>query len=86
MNWSRLYVVGFLLVFVGLALLFLGSIGSSSSGSFGGVIFVGPIPIAFGSGPGSGTLVLTAVLISLVMVLIFFFSLILSRRRGSPYV
>ncbi len=80
MKASRLYLVGFLLLFVGTAILFLGSAGGSSSTSFGGVVFIGPFPLAFGAGPGSGTLILIGVLISIAMVLILFLSFFLSRR------
>ena len=82
MNSSRLYAVGLLLVFVGFAIAALGSLGSSS-GSVGGVVFIGPFPIVFGSGPGSGLLALTALVIGAVMVVTFSLWVLLGRRaRG----
>jgi uncharacterized membrane protein len=83
MDASRLYLAGFLLVLAGIALLFIGSAGSSSA-SFGAVVFIGPFPIAFGSGPDAGTLILIGVAISIAMVLIFFLSLMLPRMISNP--
>ena len=77
MNPARLYPVGFLLVLVGIVMLAIGSAGSGS-GSLGGVVFIGPVPIVFGSGPGSGLLALIALAIGAVMVVTFF--LFLSGR------
>jgi uncharacterized membrane protein len=79
MNPSRFYALGFLLVIVGMAMVVLGSLGSTS-GSFGGVVFIGPIPIVFGSGPGSGLVALTALIIAAVMVVTFYLSVPLRRR------
>lgn len=79
LNASRLYVVGFLLLFVGLV-VFAVSAGGSSSSSFGGVVFVGPFPIAFGSGPGGATLIIVSVVIAVAMVAVFLLSLLTARR------
>jgi len=79
MNSSRLYVVGFLLVIAGAAMVTFGNLGSGSA-SFGGVVFIGPFPIVFGSGPDSGLVALTALIISAVMVVTFFLFILLRRR------
>uniref|UniRef100_UPI004046A729 TIGR00304 family membrane protein n=1 Tax=Methanolobus sp. WCC4 TaxID=3125784 RepID=UPI004046A729 len=44
---------GFILIFLGFIFVIMGMVSSSFSGSgdFGGVILIGPIPIAFGSSP-----------------------------------
>ena len=63
----KLLTLGFLLIVAGFAVLFLGSTGQGSV-STGGVIFVGPFPIVFGSGPGGGELALLSVVIGGVMV------------------
>ena len=50
---SRLFVMvmlGFLLVFIGVIVLVVASVFSGESGSVGGVVFIGPIPIVFGGG------------------------------------
>jgi uncharacterized membrane protein len=82
MDASRLYVLGFVILFAGVALLFIGD-ASSSSESFGGVVFIGPIPFVFGTGPEAGILTLTAVIIAVAMILMFYLSIILSRRGRS---
>lgn len=54
---EKLIIAGFILIFVGVALIFLGSLMSAlrtpSEGEAkvegGGVIFIGPIPIVFGT-------------------------------------
>lgn len=87
MNASRLYLLGFLIILFGFGLLVIGSATnspSSSSSSFGGVVFIGPFPIVFGSGPGSGTLTLIAVVISAAMILAFLLSFLRYRQRTSP--
>jgi uncharacterized membrane protein len=81
MNVSRLFAAGFLLLLAGVVLLSIGA-ASSSSTSFGAVVFVGPFPIAFGSGPDAGTLIIIGVLISLAMVAIFLLSFVVSRRTS----
>jgi uncharacterized membrane protein len=62
--------LGILLIVVGIAFVFLGSAGSGNT-SVGGVVFIGPFPIVFGSGPGGGTLALLSVVIGGVMLALF---------------
>ena len=64
---QKLLGVGLLVILAGFALVVAGSAGQGSS-SVGGVVFLGPFPIAFGSGPGGGSLALASVLIGGVMV------------------
>lgn len=80
MNVARLFLAGFVLVVVGIIIIALGSVGSGS-GSVGGVVFIGPFPIVFGSGPGSGAIELTALVMGAVMVVTFYLFILL-RRRG----
>ena len=82
MKESRLYLIGFILLIVGFALLVIGSAGTSSA-SFGGVVFIGPFPIVFGSGPQAGTLALIALVIGLAIVVSLYLSILLSRKRSS---
>jgi uncharacterized membrane protein len=83
MNLSRLYAAGFLLIVIGIGIVVLGTLSSTStSASLGGVVFIGPFPIVFGSGPGSGLLALTALIIAAVMVVTFYLSILLRRGRG----
>jgi uncharacterized membrane protein len=74
--------LGILLIVVGFSLVFLGSAGSGNA-SVGGVVFIGPFPIVFGSGPGGGTLALLSVVIGGVMLaLLLLWGLRVSRSRG----
>ena len=63
----KLLAAGLLVILAGFALVVAGSAGQGSS-SVGGVVFIGPFPIAFGSGPGGGDLALASVVIGGVMV------------------
>ncbi|XHH08448.1 MAG: DUF131 domain-containing protein [Candidatus Bathyarchaeia archaeon] len=78
---SRLFgllLLGFGLVFVGVIVLVVAAVLSSGgSGSVGGVIFIGPIPIVFGAGPDSNWLIIISIIIAVVMFAVFF---IFSRR------
>ena len=61
--------LGSLLVLIGFFLVFAGMIVSSfnSSGTFGGLIMIGPIPIAFGSSPEiTSTMLWAGVLMALI--------------------
>lgn len=74
----RLYLLGVTIAVVGVVLIFVGSIGRGDV-SAGGVIFIGPVPIVFGSGPDAGQLALISVVIGAAMVILFLLS-----RRGLP--
>lgn len=77
---ARLYFIGFIVLLIGTLIFFAGSF-QSSSASVGGVIFIGPFPIVFGSGPDSGTLVLASLIIVAMMIAMFFSYILLARRR-----
>lgn len=77
-----LLVVGFVLVFVGVAVVILVS-AISGSGSFGGVILIGPIPIVFGAGPDAVPLVLLGVIITIISLILFF---IMNRRAKTETI
>ena len=66
---QKLLAVGLLVILAGFALVVAGSAGQGSS-SVGGVVFIGPFPIAFGSGPRGGFLALASVVIGGIMVII----------------
>ncbi len=69
-------LVGFALVFVGIIIIVLASL-FFGGGSVGGVIFICPIPIVFGSGPDVTWLIALSVAISAVSIIAF---LVLNRR------
>lgn len=67
---QKLLALGFLIFLAGLGLLVVGAAGQGSV-SAGGVVFIGPFPIVFGSGPGGWALALVSVVIGGVMVALF---------------
>ncbi len=64
---KNLLLLGIALVVVGLGVLAAGSAGQANV-SAGGVIFIGPFPIAFGSGPSGWELALASVVIGAMML------------------
>lgn len=64
---QKLLAIGLLLFVSGLALVLVGA-SEQGSVSTGGVVFVGPFPIVFGSGPGGLELAMASALIGGVMV------------------
>lgn len=66
---------GILLILIGFALVLIGAVLSASNVTFGGLIMIGPIPIAFGSSP---EITVVAMAIGLLLMLMFF---ILGRRN-----
>ena len=74
--WT-IIMVGIALIFVGVAVIVLASV-FLGGGSVGGVIFIGPIPIVFGSGPDLPWLIGISLAISVISVIVF---MILNRRR-----
>lgn len=75
----RILIIGCSLIFVGIIILALALV-QNGSGSFGGVIFIGPIPIVFGAGPEANWLIIISIIISAVMVIGFIIFNKRSRR------
>jgi uncharacterized membrane protein len=69
---------GITLVFVGIAVLVVTSLILGGSGSVGGVILIGPIPIVFGSGPSAGWLITISAILTVVSIIFF---LVFTRRK-----
>lgn len=67
---------GIILIFIGFALVFAGTILSSGEAEFGGLVMIGPIPLVFGTSPG---VTLIAMFTGLLLVITYF---ILLRRNG----
>ena len=77
---SRLFgflILGIALVFIGIVVLMVASAVFGGSGSSGVVVFIGPIPIVFGSGPGAGWLILIGIILAVLSVAFF----LVMRRR-----
>ena len=71
-------LLGIALVFVGIAVIVVVSVVLGGSGSLGGIILVGPIPIVFGAGPDAGWLIVISIILTAITVISF---LILNRRQ-----
>lgn len=74
----KVFFVGFAIIIVGVILVVLASVLGGGSGSVGGVIFIGPFPIVFGSGPYAIWLILISLVIAILMIVLFF----VWRRRS----
>jgi uncharacterized membrane protein len=74
--------LGITLVFVGIAILIVASIVFGGTGSVGGVILIGPIPIFFGAGPDTGWLLAISVILTVVSVILFLVMNKRARRLG----
>lgn len=67
-----LFVLGFSIMILGLVLVAIATVLSQGgSTSFGGIIFIGPLPIVFGAGPGAQWLILFAVILTVLGVITF---------------
>lgn len=77
--YSFLFIAGIVLLFLGIAIIFLYFIlntVSKQNGSpqFGGVIMIGPVPIIFGnSGPETSITIALGIVLFIIMVIFFFF-------------
>jgi len=65
---QKLLGLGLVLVVVGLFLVAIGY--ASGTVSVGGVVFIGPVPIVFGSGPAGDQLALISVVIGAAMMVV----------------
>jgi len=79
---QRLLTAGLLIFLLGFALIVVGS-ATQGGASVGGVIFIGPFPIAFGSGPNGSGLALVSVVIGAVMLaLVILWGWLVVRKRN----
>ncbi len=74
-------LLGIVLVFVGIVVLVVASIVLSGSGSVGGIILIGPIPIVFGSGPDAGWLIAISLILTVASLALFIILNKRSRRK-----
>lgn len=77
---QKLLAAGLLVIFAGFGLIVAGSAGQGNA-SAGGLVFIGPFPIVFGSGPGGSALALVSVVVGGVMVAL----ILLWGRRASSH-
>jgi uncharacterized membrane protein len=78
-----LFVLGFLIVLLGIIILAVATLVSGGSASYGGVIFIGPIPIVFGAGPQATWLISFAIVLAALSIIVF---LLMRRNRGKAAV
>ena len=79
---QRLLTAGVLIFLLGFALIIFGS-PTRGGVSVGGVIFIGPFPIAFGSGSNGSSLALVSVVIGAVMLaLVILWGWLVVRKRN----
>ena len=79
----KLYAVGVVLLFLGFALIVLGSL-TGSNATVGGFVLIGPIPIVFGSGKDAGLLAILSVAAGLITIVMVYLMLRQTRRLGTP--
>jgi len=71
-------LLGIALVFVGFAVIVVVSVVLGGSGSVGGIILVGPIPIVFGAGSDASWLIVISIILTAISIILF---LILNKRQ-----
>jgi len=67
----KVFLAGFLLIFLGVIILMIAGLMGGTSQSFGLVVFIGPIPIILGAGKYSLLAILLAVLLTIFGIVLF---------------
>jgi uncharacterized membrane protein len=67
----KLFLLGFLLIFIGMTLITITAVLYGTSANFGAIIFIGPIPIVLGAGPDSIWAIILDVAGTIVGVILF---------------
>ncbi|RLI47276.1 hypothetical protein DRO69_01085 [Candidatus Bathyarchaeota archaeon] len=78
--WStplKLFLLGFLLIFIGMTLIITATALSGTSTNFSAIVFIGPIPIVLGAGPNAIWMIILAVAVTIIGVILF----LLSRKQ-----
>ena len=75
-RFFKLLLVGIVLVIVGIIVVVAAFV-LSGSGSVGVIIFIGPIPIVFGSGQDEAWLILVGIILMVVSAVLYF---VMNRR------
>jgi uncharacterized membrane protein len=68
----KLLLFGISLIFVGMILVIIADVFSERFVDFGGVIFIGPIPIIFGAGENAWLIALVAAVLTMGCLILFF--------------
>lgn len=73
-----LFIIGFFIIFVGIAFIAAAAMFSGEQVNFGALIFIGPFPIVIGAGPEAVWMILFAVVLAVLSIVIF---LVFYKRR-----
>ena len=79
----KLYAVGVVLLFLGFAMIVLGSF-TGGNATVGGFVLIGPIPIVFGSGKDAGLLAILSVAAGLIMIVMVYLTFRQTRGMKRP--
>ena len=77
--FMKVFLAGFLFIFLGTIILMVAGLMGGVSNSFGLVVFIGPIPIILGAGKYSLLAVLLAVVLTIIGIVLF----LLLRKAAS---
>lgn len=77
-----LFIIGFMIIFLGVIFLMVAAFLSDGSANFGAVIFIGPFPIVVGIGPQAPWMVLFAIVLAVLSIVIF---LVFRRETRKAY-
>ncbi len=69
--FMKVFLAGFLLIFLGVAILMIAGLMGWVSQSFGLVVFIGPIPIILGAGKYSSLAILLAIILTIIGIALF---------------
>jgi len=76
MDYTKFVALGFIFILIGFILIFIGALGTATNKSrieYGGVIFIGPIPlVSFGSSKELVKLILIISAILMIAFLVFY--------------
>ena len=64
-------ILGIASVLIGIVVLVIASVASTSSASVGVVIFIGPFPIVFGAGPNATWLIIIGIILAVLSIIVF---------------
>jgi len=69
--FTKIFLIGFLLVFLGTIILIIAGLMGEISQSSGLIIFIGPIPIVLGAGKHSLLAIFLAILLTIIGIVLF---------------
>ena len=69
--FTKIFLAGFLLIFLGMIILMIAGLMGGLSQSFGLIVFIGPIPIILGAGKYSLLAIILAVLLTVMGIILF---------------